>query len=360
MTRNNPVLQIGLAVVPLMFSVAIASAANSFSNSLTGFTGNTSQPATVAALTTAGFEVAELNNPVSDIQFSAAGPKFGVGQLVNNGRNYLRTIESDYANRSFVAEITMVAPDIDLNNGYFGLGAGAVSDPDLGFRTPDWTTPFSSVMYWGENSITTPVLQTFRNDNGLGPFVNVPAPGQGNGNHRIRLAYDWFAKSATISLDLNYAGGAFVADVTAAPVDTLPLYGSDGWPVEPARLYFGGDQDVGFKDFSVTVTGPNLLMGDFNSSGGVNSADWAILRANQNARLSGKTPEQAFFLGDLNGDKKNNHADFVIFKTIYEDANGSGSFDQMVAGVPEPSSMLLMLSVAVLSASTRRRNVHRS
>lgn len=356
MVRHSRRLQFSVVFAVAMLNAAAAFGANSFSNSLTGFSGNSSQPATITALTAAGFQVSDAATAAAVINFSASGPSFGVGQVVNDGRNYLRTIDSDYGNRSFVAEITMVATDIDSNNGYFGVGAGEVSPLNTGFRTPDWTTPFSSVMYWGENSLATPEMRTYLNDNGRGPFVAIEAPGQGNGNHRIRLSYDWFAKSMTIALDLNYAGGPFAADVTAAPVDTLPLYGSDGWPTEPARIFFGGDQYVEFKDFSVNVTGPNLLMGDFNSSGTVTGADWTILRNNQYANLSGKTLEQAFFLGDLTRDGRNDHDDFVAFKILYDDVNGAGSFARMVAGVPEPSTLFLATGSALAALAIRRRS----
>jgi hypothetical protein len=356
MIRNKSYLQLGLAFMTVALIATAASAASSLTNSLTGFTGNSSQPATITALAAAGLQVSDTTTPEAVIQFGTGGPTYGVGQLVNDGRNYLRTIDSDYANHSFVAEITMVASDIDTNNGYFGLGAG---DP-ANFRIPDWTTPNSSVMYFGENSISDPGLETLKNDNTTGTFVTIPAPGQGNGNHRIRIAYDWFAKSATIALDLNYAGGPFVADVTAAPIDTLPLYGSDGWPIEPARIYFGGDQNVAFKDFQVTVSSPNLLMGDFNSDGTVTAADWAILRSNEYKDLSGKTLQQAFFLGDLNHDLKNDHDDFVAFKTLYEAANGSGSFSRMVAGVPEPSTLVLTLFSGLLFLAPRCISANRA
>jgi hypothetical protein len=108
------------------------------------------------------------------------------------------------------------------------------------------------------------------------------------------------------------------------------------------------------------VTGPNLLLGDFNSSGTITEADWMILRANQHTNLSSLTLEQAFFLGDLTRDKKNNHDDFVSFKTLYEEAHGAGSFAQMLAGVPEPSALVLFLSAGIACAAVRRRRATRA
>ena len=38
------------------------------------------------------------------------------------------------------------------------------------------------------------------------------------------------------------------------------LYGLDGWPTEPARIYFGGDDAMILKDFSVNVTSSAPLL----------------------------------------------------------------------------------------------------
>jgi hypothetical protein len=60
-------------------------------------------------------------------------------------------------------------------------------------------------------------------------------------------------------------------------------------------------------------------------------------------------------LGDLNGDRKSDHADFAQFKTIYDLANGVGAFAAMVASVPEPSSFSLIAAAGCLLATRRRR-----
>jgi hypothetical protein len=363
MNRNHLLFRFGLALVPLAVAASVASAAGSFSNSLTGFTGNSTLPATQTAVAAAGFNFSDITGfedpPGIDptILFDSGGALFGGLISLDGGRNYIRTNDADYANHSFVAEITFVAPDIDLQDVYFGLGAGNAAN----FRTPDWTTPNSSVMYWGETDIGAPAVYTYLVDNGDGPFVTIPAPDLTDGTHRVRLAYEWFAKSAVFSFDFNYAGGAFVADITAPAVNTLSLYGVDGWPTEPARIFFGGDDSIVLKDFQVDVSpGPSLIIGDFNSSGTITSADWAILRANQNSDLTGKTIPQAFFLGDLNLDRKNNYADFVAFKLLYEALNGAGSFARMLSGVPEPSSLVLILLAGGIATLVGRRGGRRA
>lgn len=352
MTRNNLHLPFGPALPLLLLAASVASAAVDVTSSLTGFTGDSTQSGTQTAVSNAGFNFFEFGDSGTKVNFDTSGAHFGDGQGDALGRNYMRTIGADYANVSFQAEISIVTPNIDIQDAYVGLGAGN-ANTDF-YRVPDYLLPNSSVLYWGENEVATPNIDidVYRNGSSKSFFID-PATGLGNGTHRMRLDYDWFQKKATFSFDLNYAGGPFAADYSIA-VSTLDLYGADGWPTEPARFYFGGDEGTVFKDFSVDVTTASMLMGDFNSSGTVTSADWAILRANQHTDLSGKTFSQAYFLGDLNADKANNHADFVLFKTLYEDANGAGSFAGLLAGVPEPSTFALFLSAGLMAFACRR------
>jgi hypothetical protein len=95
--------------------------------------------------------------------------------------------------------------------------------------------------------------------------------------------------------------------------------------------------------------------GDFNTDGLINAADWAILRTNQHADLSGDSLAEAYRRGDLTGDRKNNHADFAAFKAIFETANGAAAFQALFAPVPEPSTIVLLLSCGVFALPSRRR-----
>jgi hypothetical protein len=372
MIRSNLLLRIGLTLLPLAVTASMASAATEFSHTLRTFTGDSTQGATQTAVSAAGFNFFE-NVAASKVDFNSTGAIFGdfvVDTADDVDRNYMRTNDDDYANVSFVAEITFVtaalnppgctppACGIDVQDSYFGLGAG---NANLNFfHVPDYQTDNASVHYWGENEIATPTLETYALNNGntIERGVLDPAPGLVDGTHRVRLTYDWFRKTAQFAVDLNYAGGIndpFVADLTAPVLDVLSLYGADGFHTEPGRIYFGGDERVTFKDFEVDVLSSETIMGDFNSSNTVTEADWAILRANMHSNLSSLTHQQAYFLGDLTADKANNHDDFVAFKTIYEDLNGSGSFTRMVSGIPEPTTFLLFLIGGAAFLGVRRR-----
>lgn len=372
MIRKNLHLHLGAALLPLALSASVASAASSFSNSLTGFTGDSTLPATQTALATAGFNISSTFGAIEDppesgtfvdptIAFDANGANFGLNLVDDGGRNYLRTVQSDYATTSFVAEITIGTLDMDSQNIYFGLGAGdAVATQ---FRTPDWTTPTSSVMYFGETERigdleNPPDLDVFRTQNNVELDVFTPIPTLSfSGVHRLQITFDRFARTFALGFDVDYAGGAFTADVTTPPMDVSTLYGATGWATEPSRIFFGGDNAMTVKDFQVTVSGPAVKDGDFNQDNAINAADWAIFRSNQHANLAALTFPQAFFLGDLNSDKKNNYADFNIFKQLYDAANGVGAFSAMVASVPEPSSIVLVFSAGLLIAASRRKRI---
>jgi hypothetical protein len=361
-------LAASLLAVLLLFSLGApaASAATNLTNSLTGFTANSTQAATQTALAAAGLGVTSTlgfhEDPEAQavfdptIQFDANGANFGGLLAGDGGRNFIRTAEADYANVSFVAEVTWVTTDMLSQAGYFGLGSA-----DYGsFRIADWGTPNSAIQLFLEVP-TEPEVFVLKNDNTTATFdAGTAAPGLVSGTNRLRMSYDWFQKKATFAVDVAYAGGAFVADVTTPAVNVSDLYGPDGWPTEPARVYFGGDDGTTFKDLQITVSTPSMRLGDFNADGNITSADWTILRTNQLADLSGKTFQEAYFLGDVTADLANDHADFAAFKEIYDAANGVGAFAAMTASVPEPSSAVLLSLAALLARPVVRRAGRRS
>jgi endonuclease/exonuclease/phosphatase family metal-dependent hydrolase len=99
-----------------------------------------------------------------------------------------------------------------------------------------------------------------------------------------------------------------------------------------------------------------VVLGDLTGNCVVNSGDWVQFRTNQQANMTGLTQSQAYAKGDMNGDFKNNHADFVIFKAAYEDANGAGSFANMLNSVPEPATTAILAWTTVAWFRGRRRD----
>ena len=107
-----------------------------------------------------------------------------------------------------------------------------------------------------------------------------------------------------------------------------------------SATYIAGDGSV--KSANVVYEGTAPTPGDINGDGVINAADWSLFVAGSGASFTGQTPVQAFLQGDLDGNLVNNFADFRLFKADYDAANGQGAFSKMVAGVPEPSTIVLV------------------
>ncbi len=95
--------------------------------------------------------------------------------------------------------------------------------------------------------------------------------------------------------------------------------------------------------------------GDLNLDDKVDGADWLMFLAGNQADLSGLTEEDAYVLGDLNCDGKNDIYDFAKFREAYELYHPEGgAFEAMMASyVPEPGSILL-LAIGVAGLASRR------
>lgn len=301
-----------IAAVAIAVLPSSSFAASSFSTSLSGFSGDSTLPATQSAVGAAGLNFYSLSGLNDDftadptVQFGTTGATFGGLFGGDGGRNYMRTNDADFATVSFSAEVTFTTSDLDQQDAFFGLGAG---DTAL-FGWPDWSTQFSSVIFTPEINVN-PLLTTMFTHNDTPVFANTAAPGLGSGVNRMRMDFDATNKLVTFSVDFGYAGGAFVADAATPAVDISTLFAepiaysaadytvwrdtlgsttdlranwdntdasmgvidqadydfwvanynvvkSQGWPGEPSRIYFGGDDGVVFSDFAVTVAGGAL------------------------------------------------------------------------------------------------------
>lgn len=130
------------------------------------------------------------------------------------------------------------------------------------------------------------------------------------------------------------------------------------------QISHAGGAGEGFVDGIHFAFGPALA--DLNFDGVVDELDWAIERDNMFVDLGGMPLEEAYRLGDLNGDSWNNEFDFGLFKGAFDAAHGAGAFDNMLARVPEPATWTLAVLGAALavclvpSARSRPRLPRRS
>jgi hypothetical protein len=102
-----------------------------------------------------------------------------------------------------------------------------------------------------------------------------------------------------------------------------------------------------------------ITVGDLNGNQQINAADWALFKAGQGTNFAGLTKVQAYLKGDLDGDFDHDLADFFAFRVAYENAHGSGSFANLLAGVPEPGSIVLLcVAIACAAIVVRARPVN--
>jgi hypothetical protein len=177
----------GMALLLVLYAASVASAASSFSDSLTGFTGNSTQAATqtAVALGGTGFEFTSTGGFEEDppgsanfvdptVTFDLSGATFGSLSNGDSGRNFMRTIADDYDNHSFEAEVTWVTDVMAGQAAYFGLGSAAYG----AFRIADWGTEFSAVHLFLEVNPSDPTVFTLKNRDTSALFdAGTDAPG---------------------------------------------------------------------------------------------------------------------------------------------------------------------------------------
>jgi hypothetical protein len=181
------------------------------------------------------------------IVYDAGGAHFGTGVAGDGGRSYQRTVDGDYALTPFVAEVTFSLTSDDQQV-FFGLGTG---DAAL-FGTPDWSTQFSSASFWPE--LANDKFVRFRTANDVNAFADtLVTGGLDPGTHRMRMTFNPANNQLLGEIDKDYAGGPFVADSVTSnfPIVVSSLFAPDGWPTEPSRIFFGGDDGAILRDFSV-------------------------------------------------------------------------------------------------------------
>ena len=180
------------------------------------------------------------------------------------------------------------------------------------------------------------------------------------GPNQVDAAHSWSELTGASSHgDLSEADLQAGTGSSLANTRTVNL-GTNTWIRNPHEdlifQYISGGQ---IKDGIVSFIGNNdnlFASGDLNFDGNINGADWTIFRTNQQTNLLSFSKAEAYAKGDLDGDLRNDHADFILFKQAYDVANGSGAFVGMLASVPEPTSIVLVMAAGTLFLSASRRD----
>jgi hypothetical protein len=128
-------------------------------------------------------------------------------------------------------------------------------------------------------------------------------------------------------------------------VGTLTIDKSSGSPVYRNRSGLFISEWTFGAPINIDLNGDNL----------VNDDDALQYLAGFHADLSGLTLDQAFAMGDVNGDRKNDYADFRIFKDAFDGNNGLGAFEAAFA-VPEPTNLGMVFASGMIIVGMSRLN----
>ena len=175
---------------------------------------------------------------------------FTIGNAIFNGegdqqRSMLRTIGSNYASVSFVAEVTVTVNSTTepygANVGFFGMGTG------VPLESAYWEPATTPTIYLGASPTSFSTGAIFYNDNGT--QTNPADSTAGDGTHRIRMTWDAGTELMQFAIDQSYSG-SFFADTTYSNIN-----GADnGFTSGNAHIFFGGASGVQFDNLSITVS----------------------------------------------------------------------------------------------------------
>ena len=125
------------------------------------------------------------------------------------------------------------------------------------------------------------------------------------------------------------------------------------------RYYDGSSSSstVGLIEFVGGGNAPEAFhFGDLNFDGDLDSDDWTVLQSNFGSSLASLSEAQRYRLSDLDNDGAHSLDDLLTFQITYDEINGAGAFQAMIARVPEPcSAAVALVSVAALIGGGRKR-----
>ena len=340
---------------------------------------------------------------------AATGPAVGRvlveahrGDSMNAPENTLASINSAVGKADFAewdvqitsdgAFVLMHDPTVDRTTD----GSGAVSSFTLaGIKSLDAGSWFSPA-FVGEQVPTMGEAINAAMLGGLTPLME-PKAGSASAYHNefvitglaptaFRLiSFDWNFLDTLDALNPSYNLGALGSGaITQASINSIKAQGADfldwehstltqavvdlvhangmelhAWTVDSsARM----QQLIDLGVDGITTNNPATLLqlaiqssrtADLNNDSFVNAADWLLYNSGRGVDMTGLSLEQAYQMGDVDGDLDNDIADFVWFKTKFEVANGDGSLARMVA-VPEPTTGALLLLGLVTWLGMRR------
>ena len=235
--------------------------------------------------------------------------------------------------------------------GLISTDAVLTIDRSTGGVTLSSPTPLNNVVGYSleSNGAFDPTNWITITDN----YDNAAGPGDGS----VDSDDDWDVLSEPGSTT-DASEFVFVGD--GGMIDSSPVDLGNFWEKSPVEDVTGSiiiDNNGSPVSLSLNVvyTGIAITPGDFDGDGDLDVADWADFKSGQGIVNDTMTAVEAYRLGDIDGDLDHDLDDFVQFEQAYDLANGLGAFAAMVQGVPEPSSLALLLGGTIALCTCRRQ-----
>lgn len=233
-------------------------------NPLTSYSGNSTQLVTFVALGADSLQVTDTESADQAIVFDGAGAAFGTVTSGVDGRNVLRTTETNYNASSFEAYVT-INFETD-QNAVIAMGPAVLAPLDIGFGVPDLNAQgVDGIM--GE--FTSTYAKLLRSIDGAATEIltNVVTAA---GTHRLKLAYDAVAETATVSVDVGYTG-VFVEDIDMGTYSTAGM-----WAGQPVRVSVAGGDGLVCTDLVIKADPADAIVDDLSIdvSGGLTVLSW--------------------------------------------------------------------------------------
>lgn len=249
--------------ITLVFAGSASALPMPLYNSLCGYDGHHSQedsPNQPQFLLDDGLDVAWINGytnqPTADqtIIFTDEGALFGWVCLEDDGRNYIRTLETDNNGASFDAFVTVINfKPLEDHNVFIGMGAG-----QLGWNwglCPDVSVDGVKTIWCEilrsdeprENIFYCVSWAGYTGSEIMYEEVRIPT----SELYRLKMSYDAYAQTVTFFVDV-YADGSW--DFQTEVIDIEGLFTEE----DESRVYICADDEAILRDFEVKPTDPYM------------------------------------------------------------------------------------------------------
>ena len=277
----------------------------------------------------------------SSVQFTPAD--FETGKLITfdeaNFQSFTRT--DDWTVSLWVNPTSTFIAD---GNGFRGIVSGVANTTDTNL---DWQLDNGNTVEGGAGDGLTTV-------SGINSASRLDLGSELVANTWQKVTISHSGINNALYVYLDDVVSAVASNVTARVMDEIYFGANRG----KSLFYEGLLDDVQVFD-TVSIIDPNTSsafdLGDLDFDGDVDTDDWTSFKSGQGTDQSANIGIASYQVGDLDMDGVIGYEDFSNFKTVFNAANGPGALEAVIAAVPEPSSLLMVLGGSTLLLTRRRK-----